>query len=115
MAKRKEPVDTNDCVEKDGATNGKPFCTQLRNYPEKSHLEQIIKQRFSNLESFFGEDLVLPQNISQRMNNEPNEEFLCKSRVRVIYPQAGVDREYNWLVIVNIPKYKQGIRIEECM
>ncbi|XP_065371998.1 protein spaetzle-like isoform X2 [Calliphora vicina] len=115
VAKRKEPVDTNDCVEKDGATNGKPFCTQLRNYPEKSHLEQIIKQRFSNLESFFGEDLVLPQNISQRMNNEPNEEFLCKSRVRVIYPQAGVDREYNWLVIVNIPKYKQGIRIEECI
>ncbi|KAI8130368.1 Protein spaetzle [Lucilia cuprina] len=114
VVKRKEVVDTNDCLEKD-AINGKPFCTQLRNYPEKSHLEQIIKQRFSNLESFFGEDLVLPQNISQRMNNEPNEEFLCKSRVRVIYPQAGVDREYNWLVIVNIPKYKQGIRIEECV
>lgn len=108
-------VNSEDCVEKDGETHEKPFCTNLRNYPERSHLEQIIKKKFANLEIFFGEDLVLPQNISQRMNNEPNEEFLCRSRTRVIYPEAGLNKDYSWLVIVNIPNYKQGIRIEECM
>ena len=107
-------VDSKDCIEGD-AKSGKPFCTRLRNYPEQSHLEEIIKTKFNNLESFFGEDLLLPQNISQRMNNEPIEEFLCRSRTRVIYPEAGLNKDYDWLFIINTKKYKQGVRIEECM
>ncbi|TMW40101.1 hypothetical protein DOY81_014819, partial [Sarcophaga bullata] len=107
-------VDSKDCVEGD-ARSGKPFCTRLRNYPEQSHLEEIIKTKFNNLESFFGEDLLLPQNISQRMNNEPIEEFLCRSRTRVIYPEAGLNKDYDWLFIINTKKYKQGVRIEECI
>ncbi|XP_075147664.1 spaetzle domain-containing protein isoform X2 [Haematobia irritans] len=108
-------VNSDDCVEKDGEHRDKPFCTNLRNYPERTYLEKVIKKKFSNLEIFFGEDLVIPQNISQRMNSEPNEEYLCKTRTRVIYPQAGQNKDYNWLIIINIPNYKQGIRIEECI
>ncbi|XP_059218862.1 protein spaetzle isoform X1 [Stomoxys calcitrans] len=108
-------VNSDDCVEKDGEHGEKSFCTNLRNYPERTYLEKVIKKKFSNLEIFFGEDLVIPQNISQRMNSEPHEEYLCKTRTRVIYPQAGLNKDYNWLIIVNIPNYKQGIRIEECI
>lgn len=108
-------VNSDDCVEKEGDRKDKPFCTNLRNYPERTHLEQVIKKKFSNLEIFFGEDLVLPNNISQRMNDDHIEEYLCQTRTRIIYPQAGVNKDYNWLIIVNIPNYKQGIRIEECV
>uniref|UniRef100_A0A1A9W9H9 Spaetzle domain-containing protein n=1 Tax=Glossina brevipalpis TaxID=37001 RepID=A0A1A9W9H9_9MUSC len=102
-------VDITECLEQ-----GKTFCTKVRNYPELGHLENILKREFPNVELFFREDLESPQNISQRMNFEPFEEFLCKSREKVIYPEAAESKSSNWSFIVNNPNFKQGIRIEEC-
>lgn len=108
-------IDGKDCLEEDGSKKDKLYCTHVRNYPDKRYLEGLIKQKFPNLETFFSEDLILPQNISHRMANAPNEEYLCKSRSRVIYPESGVNKDYDWLFIVNLPNYKQGVRIEECV
>lgn len=64
---------------------------------------------------YFAEDVIEPVNISsRRLNLEDDEEFLCKSHTKVIFPEAGVNEDYDWMVIVNIPDYKQGIRIELC-
>lgn len=103
-------IDISDCANEQGTT----FCTSIRNYPEKSYIDRLIKEKFANLEPFFGEDLVVPQNISQRMNT-PVEELLCSTRHRIIYPEAAQDSELNWLLVVNTDKFKQGIEIEECV
>ena len=107
-------VDSKDCVE-DDAKSDKPFCTRLRNYPERSHLEEIIKTKFNNLESLFGEDSLMPQDINNRNGNKSAEEFLCHSRTRLIYPEAGLNKNYEWMFIINTEEYRQGVRIEECM
>ena len=107
-------VDSKDCVE-DGAKSGKSFCTRLRNYPEQSHLEEIIKTKFNNLEPLFGEDSLMPQDIYNRYGNESPEKFLCGSRTRVIYPESALNKDYEWMFVINTEKYRQGVRIEECM
>ncbi|XP_065358809.1 protein spaetzle-like [Calliphora vicina] len=110
ILKRQTSIDASDCIKKDGET----FCTELRNYPEKSHLKELIETKYPHLESNFDKD-VTPTNFkSRRLNLEPDEEFLCKSHIKVIYPESGVNENLDWMVIVNIPEYKQGIRIEEC-
>lgn len=102
-------VNVNDCLEK-----GKSFCTKVRNYPDLRHLEHIIKLQLPEVELFLSEDITLPQNITQRMNIDPYEESLCKSREKIIYPEAGETTSSNWSFILNNQNYKQGVRIEEC-
>ncbi|XP_037899884.1 protein spaetzle-like [Glossina fuscipes] len=102
-------VDVNECLEQ-----GKTFCTKVRNYPKLGHLEDILKREFPNVELFFGEDIEVPQRIMPHIDIEPFEEFLCRSREKVIYPEAAESKNSNWSYIVNDSNFKQGIRIEEC-
>ncbi|KAM7359697.1 spaetzle domain-containing protein [Cochliomyia hominivorax] len=106
-------IDSKDCLDKDVSADRKPFCNNLRNYPEKDQLNQLIREKFSYLEPFFNEDLLVPQNISQRMDTKV-EEFLCGTRKSVIHPEAGVNNAFDWFVIINTKDFKQGIIIEEC-
>ncbi|KAI8130366.1 Protein spaetzle [Lucilia cuprina] len=94
-------IDESHCLEFDTVGNGKVFCNKLRSYPDISFLESKINDRLSMLESYFNPLLR-------------DGEFLCSSRERTIYPVAAVNNEGTWTHIVNIPRYKQAINIEEC-
>ncbi|KAL9899917.1 spaetzle domain-containing protein isoform 10-T12 [Glossina fuscipes fuscipes] len=102
-------VDVNECLEQ-----GKTFCTKVRNYPKLEHMEDALKRDFPNVELFFGEDIEVPQSIMPNINIDPFDEFLCRSREKIIYPQAAESKSSNWSYIVNDSNFKQGIRIEEC-
>ncbi|XP_058982598.1 protein spaetzle isoform X1 [Musca domestica] len=109
-------LDMNYVISSDDCVEGKAtFCTDVRNYPPETVVEEILKKNFINLNIFFGEDTISPDDFSQRMNNEPNVESLCESRTTLITPQAGWNIESNWTLIVNTDKYKQAIQIEECI
>uniref|UniRef100_A0A1B0B329 Peptidase M13 N-terminal domain-containing protein n=1 Tax=Glossina palpalis gambiensis TaxID=67801 RepID=A0A1B0B329_9MUSC len=88
-------VDVNECLEQ-----GKTFCTKVRNYPKLEHMEDTLKRDFPNVELFFGEDIEVPQRIMPNINIEPFEEFLCRSREKIIYPQAAESKSSNWSYIL---------------
>lgn len=103
-------VDINRCVDK--PYEGQPFCTKVQNYPELKNLENAL----SKFEIFFGEDLAPPK-LANRMGtfSAPEEQSLCDSEERIIFPQTAESKDSNWLLIVNEKNYKQGVRIEQCL
>lgn len=102
-------VSANDCVDK-----GTSFCTEVRNYPNLKHFENIINRDFPFVRQLLSQDDALPQDIRERMNISPSEESLCRSHEKVIYPKAGETTTANWSYILNNERFKQGVRIEEC-
>lgn len=88
---------------------GDTYCTNDPNYPK-----DVIASLSSELRKFeylFGEDFE--DTVALRF--DADEEGLCHSRRRLIYPQRGQTKHNTWLTIVNNgDHYKQGIQIEEC-
>ncbi|XP_037811833.1 protein spaetzle [Lucilia sericata] len=111
-------IDESDCLEFDTVGNGKIFCNKLRNYPDILHLERIINEEFTLLESYFNkfyDDYDYNDDYDEDYDLHHDEEFLCPSREKIIYPEAAINNDGVWQPIVNIPRHKQGIRIEECL
>lgn len=90
------------------------FCTKIENYPSE-RITSILDNLGVNIESYFGDDVIseTTSNISQRI--DPGEETLCRSEEQLIHPEGlwGVDGNLEY--IVNDQKYKQGVRIEQCV
>lgn len=90
------------------------FCTKIENYPS-DRISSILDNLGVNIESYFGDDVISETmtNISQRI--DPGEETLCRSEEQLIHPEGlwGVDGNLEY--IVNDQKYKQGVRIEQCV
>lgn len=57
----------------------------------------------------------MPDNILNRYDGFDEEESLCRSQERLIYPQAGLTQDNNWMYIINQKNYTQGVRVDECM
>ncbi|CAD7091073.1 unnamed protein product [Hermetia illucens] len=87
------------------------LCQGVENYPA-NELESLIKSDATRYMELFGEDLLI--GLSTRFDH-PGEESLCRNSERLVYPQSGLNKDEKWLFIVNHDKYKQGIRIEECL
>lgn len=88
------------------------FCTQVENYPSMK-ISKILDNM--NLGSYFGDDIISNVSINQRFDEESREEPLCRSKEQLIHPEGlwGVDGKLEY--IVNDHKYKQGVRIEQCI
>ncbi|KAJ6637870.1 Protein spaetzle [Pseudolycoriella hygida] len=86
-------------------------CELIDNYPT-AHVDQVLKKSAHKYEDLFGSDVVITD-IANR-NNGIDEETLCSSQERLIYPQAGLTKLNNWMYIVNQKNYTQGVRVEEC-
>ncbi|XP_034486084.1 protein spaetzle isoform X7 [Drosophila innubila] len=101
-------IDTGDhqCV--DGFNQSRSFCTKVNNYPDLSGLKGILSRRFAN----FFSDEPQPTDVGLRINDD--EQYLCNSHVRYLYPKLGQRLDLSWQYIVNTDEFKQGILIEEC-
>lgn len=110
---------------------GATFCERIENYPSDEF--QLILSEENKYAELFGSDLVVntitigsrfgdddiqfpEETLSSRFGgDEDEEEQLCPSHVRLIYPQAGLTRDNTWRYIVNQSNYTQGVRVDECM
>lgn len=101
-------LDTSDhqCV--DGFNQSRSFCTKVNNYPDLSGLKDVLARRFAN----FFSDEPQPTDVNLRINDD--EQYLCNSHVRLLYPKSGLKVDSTWQYIVNTEDFKQGILIEEC-
>ncbi|XP_060647881.1 protein spaetzle isoform X8 [Drosophila nasuta] len=101
-------IDTGDhqCV--DGFNQSRSFCTKVHNYPDLSGLKGVLANRFAN----FFSDEPQPTDVGLRINDD--EQYLCNSHVRYLYPKLGQRLDLSWQIIVNTDDFKQGILIEEC-
>ncbi|XP_064552917.1 protein spaetzle isoform X6 [Drosophila montana] len=102
------PIDTGDLQCVDGFNQSRSFCTKVNNYPDLSGLKGILSRRFAN----FFSDEPQPTDFGLRMNDD--EQYLCNSHVRYLYPKLGQRLDQSWQYIVNTDEFKQGILIEEC-
>ncbi|KAL5289614.1 spz.2 family protein [Megaselia abdita] len=115
-------IDKSQTIVRHENNNNKPickeelnfFCTKIENYPSKK-ISSILDNLGMSIESYFGDDVISEtmSNISQRI--DPGEETLCRSEEQLIHPEGlwGVDGNLEY--IVNDHKYKQGVRIEQCV
>ncbi|KAJ6623778.1 Protein spaetzle [Pseudolycoriella hygida] len=92
---------------------GSTFCEQVADYPA-SEVDVILKKDSHRYEELFGEELT-PIVIANRFGEEEEEEQICASSTRLIFPRMGLNIDNTWRYIVNQKNYKQGIRIDECM
>lgn len=83
------------------------FCENDPSYP-KNYIQSLNLDKFEHL---FGDDFV--DNIALRF--DADEQGLCQSRRRLIYPKKAMTSSGTWLTIVNNDDmYRQGILVEEC-
>lgn len=117
-----EQLYANNLRCEEGHSDGISFCTKVQNYPKLIELDKVLNSELLRFETFFDEDIEMEQpqsnqtNIATRFSDvEPGEEFLCESKSSVIYPEAAMTKDSNWLLLVNNgEQYKQGVRIETC-
>lgn len=90
---------------------GETICEEVDNYPAK-HIELILNREADKYEELFGVDTV---SIQSRINDESDDEPLCRTEETIIYPRIGRTQDDKWMFIVNYKNYVQGVRIEKCM
>uniref|UniRef100_A0A1B0A0G0 Spaetzle domain-containing protein n=1 Tax=Glossina pallidipes TaxID=7398 RepID=A0A1B0A0G0_GLOPL len=101
----KSIVDAFECLEWE-----QQFCTNVSNYPKLDKFAKLFESKYPQLRMFTVKNHVEDE-IEKRMLSY--EEAKCKSRYKIIYPEA-MHTNYGWLFIVNNEQYKQELRIEEC-
>ncbi|XP_017849772.1 protein spaetzle isoform X3 [Drosophila busckii] len=106
------PSTLNQCA--DGFNQSRSFCTNVNNYPDLSGVKSILSRNFANF--FINEQVDQPdiQALNTRLGISTDEQYLCKSHVRILYPKLGQKLDSSWQLIVNTDEFKQGILIEEC-
>lgn len=98
------------------ASESETFCTDVMDYPWDLIEAALNDPNGTKYKGFFEDDddestpLV---NISQRFDNT-DEESLCHSQEKIIYPKYSENKNGNWLYVVNTPKFKQAVTIELC-
>jgi len=91
------------------------FCDRTRDYPTQSVLQQLLRkpevsgQLFNNV---FNSECVRPETKTRQFNI--NEDQLCRSRKKVIFPQKALNSENNWMFVVNVANFTQSVEIDEC-
>lgn len=89
------------------------FCERIENYPT-AEVDSMLQENSGQYKELFGTDVV-PSFIGSRFDGEEEEEALCASRIRLIFPRAGLSVDNTWRFIVNQSNYTQGVRVDECM
>ncbi|XP_050328590.1 protein spaetzle-like [Bactrocera neohumeralis] len=98
------------CAER---TAGQSYCTEVPNYLASSQLDKIDPQQFEQFSSYFKDDFMQPLNVTNRMNEEAEENF-CNSKRRIIYPKSVETKESKWVLVVQHERHRQGVLVEQC-
>lgn len=90
------------------STRSETFKENLPDYP-KNFIKTLDLEKFDFL---FGTEFQ--EVLGARF--DADEEGLCRSRKRTVFPQSGQTPDGSWLVIVNNDddRYRQGVVVEEC-
>ncbi|XP_017793287.1 PREDICTED: protein spaetzle-like [Habropoda laboriosa] len=89
--------------------NGKTFCEQVSDYPS-SFVRDAIKndrslQNYANVDSL---------DFTFRINTASTES-LCVATEQIVYPKTAQNANKQWLYVLNVANFTQGVRIETCM
>lgn len=91
---------------------GSTYCETVGDtYPE-DEINRAL-QRNQSLKYLAGEDVVVNDNIAQRID-VTDDVPLCVSVEQIIYPKSAENKDSEWKTIVNQDNFKQGVRIEKC-
>lgn len=107
-------ADANRCAK------GSTFCERIENYPS-TEVTSLMTEEDNKYSELFGSDLLNTisdgneLSIGIRFGDDENEEQLCTSQVRLVFPQAGLTKDDTWRYIVNHQNYTQGVRVDECV
>lgn len=88
------------------------FCEKISSYPYRQLKELLENTDVPKI--FFGVDEA-PEEITNRLG-EPEENYVCQSIEKTVYPQIGKTKNQKWKYIVNQGEsgYVQGVKIEIC-
>lgn len=92
--------------------NSTTFCEDVEDYPAEK-VDAFLTKFKSQYDDLFGEDMIV-SDLSQRINGIHEEESLCNSIEKIIYPKVGLTIDNDWKYIVNQKNSTQGVRIELC-
>lgn len=95
-----------------GSCDDSITCENVPDYPE-NHIRNALRYN-SNLKilAIVDEIPMLDQRIDIDISDD---EPLCSSEERVIFPQSSPDKLDNWHFVINQYDFRQGIRIERCI
>lgn len=96
----------NECAE-----NNQSYCTKNDNYPIE-YVSRLLKQYAHEYDDAFSSDLTT-NDVVFRID-VMDEDYLCDSFEKVIYPTSGKRKDGAELYIFNTDDHRQGIRVSLC-
>lgn len=93
------------------AEQNQSFCTKNDNYP-LGYIQKLLKRFSREYIDVFGTDLTT-NDVAFRIDAF-DDEYLCESYEKVIYPTSGKRKDGFELFIVNTDEHKQGVRVSLC-
>lgn len=93
------------------AENNQTFCTKNDNYPVE-HVRRLLQAHSHRFADHFVNDAV-SNDITIRVDDF-DDEHLCDSYEKVIYPTSGKTQDGSERFILNTEEYKQGVRVSLC-
>ncbi|XP_031352261.1 protein spaetzle-like isoform X2 [Photinus pyralis] len=100
------PVDVSQCG------TASTVCEDVTSYPYE-HIKFVLNKR-NDAKGFFGVD----EGAIEHRIGEPDDNFICASLEKTIFPKAGKNKYSKWKYIINQGDndgYVQGVRIETCV
>ncbi|CAL7943116.1 unnamed protein product [Xylocopa violacea] len=88
---------------------GSTYCVNVDFYPEDA-VKRIL-QRNESLRYLANVDVIT--DIGQRID-VADDTPLCLSTEEVVYPRKAMNKEKEWLTVINQDEFKQGVRVEKC-
>lgn len=96
----------NECAE-----NNQPYCTKNDHYPIE-YVSRLLKQYAHEYDDAFSSDLTT-NDVVFRID-AMDEDYLCDSFEKVIYPTSGKRKDGTELYIFNTDDHRQGVRVSLC-
>jgi len=93
------------------------FCDRTRDYPTQRVLQKLFQRREVSGQLFnevFNSECKKAEGLTRRRGFNINEDQLCRSKKKVIFPQKALNLKNNWMFVVNVGNYTQSVEIDEC-
>lgn len=91
------------------------FCDRTRDYPTQRVLQELLQRREVSGQLFnavFNSECKKFEANTRQFNI--NEDQLCSSRKKVIFPQKALNSQNKWMFVVNVGNFTQSVEVDEC-
>lgn len=82
---------------------------------EQTHFHNISSEKFAQFKFHFKDDYLEPVQVSPAHMANEDEEEMCRSERKLIYPKRAMSKDSEWLTIAQYGENKQGIFVEQCL